>query len=136
MNFVNKELCQELYAVSGWIPDHVYDASEDDTIWSDGQYVCIGDYRDKDYVIDIPNNPAQVAAYDLGYLLRKLPKRISVGEHRAALEFCTISDTDDSPWYMQYVGAGSPKYYQWADTPEDAAAKLCIELIKQKVILI
>lgn len=76
-------------------------------------------------------------AYDLGYLLRKLPH----SNHGHNLE---LVPRYDATWYVGFsVGLtdltvnNEPEYLMWAeaDTPEDAAAKLAIELFKQNVLV-
>jgi hypothetical protein len=73
-----------------------------------------------------------VPAYLLGYLLRKLPQGSRL-----------TSNVDNvTKWWAEYnlpstlEGHVLRKSYfgEHADTPEDAAAKLCIELIRQGVL--
>lgn len=78
-----------------------------------------------------------VPAYDLGYLLRKLPQSIYNNDYFLQFE----QDFDDN-WSVHYMYIFNPrensrvvvKHRMTADTPEDAACKLLIELIKQKVL--
>ena len=104
MNFVKNlpsiELCRELFDLSGW-----------------------------EYGIDVRVVPKSMGGvykaptYDLGYLVRKLPKKFLL---------------EAEPW------GGSSKKENWriktlqgaaeADTPEGAACKLAIELFKQGVL--
>jgi hypothetical protein len=86
-------------------------------------------------------------AYDLGYLLRKLPKH-----HNFGMPYVSQAN-DGSQWVASYVnwwalweydGKGSAKKWHnevidaglhfLANTPEDAAAKLAIELFKQNLL--
>lgn len=62
-----------------------------------------------------------VPQYSLGYLLRKLPTYELV--NNGLVRSVRYYDVDKER-----------SYYGEADTPEDAAAKLCIELIKQGVL--
>lgn len=62
-------------------------------------------------------------AYSLGYLLRKLPLYCEL--HRAIYM---------DRWVITTDGEFHKAIEMTADTPEDACAKLAIELIKQKVI--
>lgn len=59
--------------------------------------------------------------YDLGYLLRKLPPQTRLFKAREST-------------YGIAIGTMVEKYKQFADTPEDAAAKLAIELFKQGIL--
>ncbi len=100
------ELCKELYELSGWEEPG---ANRFQIEVTTGGIIKTGCY------------------YSLGYLLRKLPD-ITI----------TNSVADGSePWhagqYGYYDGIGWI-YDAYADTPEDAAAKLAIELIRKGVI--
>lgn len=67
--------------------------------------------------------------YTLGYLLRKLPKH--VGD-----QWLRVAPITDVMWAAYYIvmGVKTAGQDEWADTPEDAACKLAIELIKQGVL--
>jgi hypothetical protein len=106
MNVANFELCQELYELSGWLTG------------IDGNcYVSHAGERKGVEVrplTDTGDDGIQICpAYDLGYLLRRLP----VGN--------VLSSVED-----KWIASSSPKVTT-ADTPEDAAAKLAIELFKR-----
>ena len=106
MNVANFELCQELYELSGWLTG------------IDGYcYVSLaGEKRGFEVrpLTDAGNDGIQICpAYDLGYLLRRLP----VGN--------VLSSVED-----KWIASSSPKVAT-AATPEDAAAKLAIELFKR-----
>ena len=59
----NLELCKELYEVSGWKDTH------------SSHRPTPSNSHDNYRVIDMaPNIPTDIPAYDLGYLLRKLPQ--------------------------------------------------------------
>ena len=101
MNVAAKELCQELYELSGWGGDDPY------------FNVNEGWYKE--------GRPAQKSvlvapAYDLGYLLRKLPSWSLIQKNIDRYE------------------ATSSMNNTHADTPEDAACKLAIELFKQGIL--
>ena len=109
MNFANSELCQELYDLSGWLAG------------IDGYcYVSPTSERRRFEVRplkDIENEHALACpAYDLGYLLRRLPP----GNVLTSLE-------------DEWIASSSPKVTT-AATPEDATAKLAIELFKQGIL--
>jgi hypothetical protein len=109
MNFANFELCRELYERSGWLTG------------VDGNcYVSLtGERRGFEVrpLTDTGNDRIQICpAYDLGYLLRRLP----VGN--------VLTSVED-----KWIASSSPKVTT-ATTPEDAAAKLAIELFKQGIM--
>ena len=66
-----------------------------------------------------------IPKYDLEYLMSKLPDDVYDDDRPA-----TSGQYKDGKWFCGYAFGISCS----ADTPEDAAAKLCIELIEQKVI--
>lgn len=109
MTVASLSLCKELYELSGWYDTyHYYDA--DDVV------------DEKAHALLMSRNQ-NCPAYDLGYLLRKLP--VSTG-----LDIVNAGDK----WVIDpVVGQKSVKSII-ADTPEDAAAKLAIELHRQGVL--
>jgi hypothetical protein len=115
MNTASLELCKQLYELSGWedtqnnhyqLADKSYTINTEDRRGYQWDFIC--------------------PAYDLGYLLRKLPQVI---EEDAGLVFYPGKYT--KRWYIGYEGKGR---FGEANTPEDAACKLAIELIKQGII--
>jgi hypothetical protein len=60
--------------------------------------------------------------YDLGYLLRRLPWQ---------LELIMVSD---GSWLAHHTASGARHFNEEANTPEDAACKLCISLFNQGVL--
>lgn len=102
MNVANLELCKELYELSNWTTDKWIDG---DTGLPINGYLAVGD----------------VPAYDLGYLLRKLPPSYSV-RHTSEGVFTVI------------LHQGVLSKQTQADIPEDAACKLAIELFKQGIL--
>jgi hypothetical protein len=125
MNVASLELCKELYELSGWI-------KADD--WGFRKYSAKGiamNYGSRLGKYEIP-------AYDLGYLLRKLPKTVpnddNGGSYYFDLHFVPYKDSGDwTACYDNAVGV-TYKYDAFADTPEDAACKLAIELFKQEIL--
>lgn len=140
MNVASLELCKELYELSEWRDcEWQYwngtahnDISEITLEWGYGNY---GD------------NCAP--AYDLGYLLRKLPSRVDKG--RKNYRFVLTNSTSDESWVADYLmpfwqkGLPDRGIEVWlhygnraklteADTPEDAVCKLTIELFKQEIL--
>lgn len=101
------ELSKELYELSGW------DEGKKQTWHMQSKTMAIG--------FDVHTEHDRIApAYSLGYLLRKLPNDSEV--YRAS--------TYEANYYPN---PGEPISFE-ADTPEDACAKLAIELIKQGVL--
>lgn len=112
MNIASLELCKELLKLSGW---------------SDTTFVFRFDGNSFTPSIRHPeiDSPTLVPAYDLGYLLRKLPTRTSISKlYRIQFEKTVIYQADS----LEISGV------ETADTPEDAACKLAIELFKQGVL--
>lgn len=116
-NVASLELCKELYELSGWFGTYA------NYYLIDG----IGSLRPAIKTEDSwPGNQLvlEAPAYDLGYLIRKLPEN-------KAVEY-----SDENGWAAIYDDriASGVVVRKEAKTPEDALCKLCIELIKQKVI--
>lgn len=104
MNVASLELCKELHELSGWTQPGMYAVDQDS------------------------NEHAH--RYDLGYLLRRLPS--SKTERGSELELRKLKgEVLEGSWQ---IGYDRGKVWQLASTPEDAAAKLCIELFKQGVL--
>lgn len=106
MSVATLELCRELYELSGW---------------QSGNWHIIG-----------PDE--STPSYDLGYLLRKLPRIHKRDWHlflqpwtRYGTWYCNLRHWQD-PYLLVEERASV------GDTPEDAAAKLAIELFKQGVL--
>ena len=121
MSVASLELCKELYELSGWeeaaygyfklhgsISPYLLNAS-------------VASFRDK----------LQCPAYDLGYLLRKLPVGTYVRRN-------LTHPKKKSNWRGEYTAAYSTgftaNHREYGSTPEDAAAKLAIELLKSGVL--
>jgi len=130
MNVAELSLCKELYALSGWEPNN----------WFAG-----GDAQDTVAVSSVViqqqfKSGLLEPAYDLGYLLRKLPSFIySEAYEQKAWLWLRKNIKDWNAWYWVH----DPKYGEGevvsehgksAETPEDAACKLAIELFKQGVL--
>jgi hypothetical protein len=111
MNVASLELCKELYELSGWQATAKYRKN--------GFLVTWGYMRLKG---------SETPAYDLGYLMRKLPIDCVV---------CQVSEPIDGVYW--FAGGMSGEYdvhlnHFKAVTPEDAAAKLAIEMFKEGVL--
>lgn len=118
------ELSRKLYEVSGW--------NNIDYIW------YIDDLIDENELLDEPRRKptvghksgrpgkifTEIPAYDLGFLLRKLPATTKI-----------IKASGTMPIYGAiFVEDGEEDKVESADTPEDALALLAIELFEQKII--
>ena len=110
MNVASLELCKELYELSGWNDTDLAHAEEAERV-----FLAAYNYGEFGY------EAIRLApAYDLGYLLRKLPEQVTLSCFRSSWR-CEVLIPND-------IATVS------ADTPEDAAAKLAIELWKQGVL--
>lgn len=111
------ENCRKLFEVSGW---------------DDGS---LDDWREEPTAIE--GTPKIAPKYDLGYLLRKLPLRVEIKDYTSGI--LVMHRWSDGSCVMEYIGGHKPGqqiFGPWAsaDTPEDAAAKLAIELFEQKIL--
>ena len=159
MNIASLELSKELYELSGWGYNfHYYGEGKHDRterMWRHWQakrtgsewwttlddYDVMGDCRDPfdgRRPTGITHDVLErVPAYDLGYLLRKLPPVIQdpydkVFKH---LQLWINGDATVHVGYVEpYAHDDKVAYAQHADTPEDAACKLAIELFKQGIL--
>jgi len=114
------ELCKELYKLSAW----------KGTFWKF--------YKNGDQVITHSGiKKHQTSAYDLGYLLRKLPK-VSPSNQDCYLTVIhknvPKNKKIDKRWTAGYFEGFGWSWYANADTPEDAACLLAIELFKQGIL--
>lgn len=102
MNVASLELCKELYELSGWGAE-------------------LNDWRSNSGTVISGAYPA----YDLGYLLRKLPNDHMINFSRPPVKLYQSGHS----WTAEYGG------FKSGDTaPEDAVCKLAIELFKQGVL--
>lgn len=106
MNVASLSLCKALYEVSTWRGSEFW--------W----YRVGNEWYSDAYKGEFP-------AYDLGCLLRKLPG-FSMNGGKVGVKILDRSSQPFSIWYKGFNGS--------ADTPEDAACKLAIELFKQKIL--
>jgi len=108
MNTASLELSKELYELSGWGTDLEW--RSDSTTDISGAY----------------------PAYDLGFLLRKLPRWVEDG----MLELSTRQGRFREGWLASYVDMDDqPTGVEGcAETPEDALTLLAIELFKQGIL--
>lgn len=122
MNVASLELCRELYELGWWEgTDHAwaYHTNERHLVHLEAGY-------------GVGENWDYAPAYDLGYLLRKLPREV----HANQLQLTWNSNTGYEQWECGYIYIRDYEFDPmcWDDTPEDAVAKLAIELFKQGVL--
>jgi len=119
MNVADIKLCKELYGLSGW--------SDTEKIWCH----YIGNGNTSTDTAPYVRLVAPIArdddcpAYELGYLLRRLPKnRIK------------LRNNNQTGWGCQYNPGRQhgPEYNQYGATPENATCRLAIELIREGII--
>jgi hypothetical protein len=110
MNVASRELCEELFKLSGWGNEVGAQLPH----WQD-PYNRRAEY--------------EYYRYDLGYLLRKLPALNEAQQQYLLMEASPIGYAFGYAEWGELRGATGT-----ADTPEDAAAKLCITLINQGVL--
>lgn len=116
MHVASLELCKELYELSEWEP-------------CDSRDTVTLRYRSADVYLLVGVEQDTIPAYDLGYLLRRLPD-FELGNR---LQLVKHTFTHKTEWHIGY-GVDPGNLVMYSSTPEDAAAKLCIQLIKQGVI--
>lgn len=120
MNVASLDLCKELYELSGktWHEEIIYSWHKD-----------YGEYVIEDFWTG-----SICPAYDLGYLLRKLP------------DYAKLFRNNQGKWFAAAVTGGfrhpdnqlgqPDTAHEWyiADTPEDAAASLAIKLFQEGIL--
>jgi hypothetical protein len=119
MNTASLELCKELYELSGWDDTylrHWVNAKSGPSV--DHAVAIFGYGKRKDTTIEA------YPAYDLGYLLRKLPDGTQLNKTTVSYSASGIYSVDGH----------NKSFHEYADTSEDAACKLAIKLIKTGVI--
>lgn len=133
MNVASLELCKELYELSGWSNTEFYykEFAGHPEVIHHLSHLMAG-------LVSV--HPA----YDLGFLLRKLPRVLgTIGANEGWLQITPRDERDHSGWLAHYgyvAGEGHHGflYADWAQTlaatPEDAAAQLCIALFKEGVL--
>lgn len=113
MTVATPELCKQLFDLSGW----------SDTYFSTNIY-------NGRLVKRFPKHSTEhIPAYDLGFLLRKLPPKYYVTRAEAPA---------DNIWCIGHEEELPAESFSevpiFADTPEDAACMLAIELFKQGIL--
>lgn len=134
MNVASKDLCEELYELSGWDNTeygygrkHNHSAQLAINMW--------GEWTLQPVHIKTSAFDEYLPAHNLGYLLRKLPYKVK-DECQFDQFGVHLKQTGGGGWTIYYgePGKDSEMYFNGADTPEDAACKLAIELWKQGIL--
>lgn len=112
-------LCKELYTLSEWSDTHHYYL---------GDEILSRSPRQSDLHPPTLTENDCAPAYNLGYLLRKLPPKTEIVRALDTKYFAI-----HRIWTAQ--GVDQIEYISKADTPENAAANLCIELFQQKILI-
>jgi hypothetical protein len=113
MNFASFEFCKELYEQSHWLPARCW-------YW-------VTTNQDQIILVDSPLAGGEYPAYTLGYLLRKLPEL----DGRGYIQLTKMSQEYQA---VYAINTRDDMGRAYAESPEDAAAKLAIELFKQGIL--
>lgn len=131
MNVASLENCKRLYELSGW--------SKTNFAWAEDNY-HYPMYRPATLKTD------DTPAYDLGYLIRKLPVNLEyVHKEKDWVDGSDLPEvkirgnvyvgfTAQSKATAGYGGMRGHFYLQYADTPEDAACLLAIKLFEENLL--
>lgn len=123
MHVAGLHLCEELYELSGW------DVQAPGAAW----WYTYPDDSAAAYFSERPEHwdeaIKKIPAYDLGYLLRKLPPATIIRRNKKRGKDWSAGFYDTGAGYRNTSIAKTT-----ADTPEDAACKLAIELFKNGVL--
>lgn len=136
-NVASLDLCKKLFALSMWDETHaqyyrVYNRQTE--THSDAEVLSDAEFAEATGV-----STSICPAYDLGYLLRMLPKNVTEfwGKLYPASPCLMYSGTQ---WVIFYQSTMTGEHNtdelfgQFADAPEDAACLLAIELFEQGIL--
>lgn len=132
-NFASVELCKELYKLSKWgdsvslRPGHIWWKRLVDDL-SDAVVLRHGQITTRDGATICP-------AYDLSYLLQKLPDHTYCGRTGGKRKYIAWNNDLGNILKSKDIDKAIENGLETkADTPEDAACKLAIELFKQEIL--
>lgn len=111
MNVASLPLCKELHALGGWNGGEYFDGEN----YITQEDVDMGGYDDGQCAV----------VYDLGFLLRHMPEYLLIDGYYRNL----VITVGSGYWTARYG-----RVVRRATTPEDAVAKLGIDLFKKQVI--
>lgn len=136
IDVASRELSEELYALSGWRDTGVIHKKELD---AEPASWIVTSTNITPLLLKIDPHTKMVA-YPLGYVLRKLPAQ-TYNKSMHYWYWFTLAPVDSQgTWSASYDAQAIEEdedkamYFNFAETPEDAAAKLAIELFKQGVL--
>lgn len=141
MNIASLGLCKELYKLSGW-KDEANTQPDDELKWwnfsDDVPLELAGMKLSRSWYLQAGEGwGAKYPAYDLGYLLRKLPGHITLQSTTWDDVHTELPKGQELTYQAAACYQSNIKgllFQQVADTLEDAACKLAIELFKQGIL--
>ena len=139
--FASKELCEKLYKLTNWLPSEYLIGGWRWCLMRDGSWELLrlhdteGILGDSEYAEFIKKAWFDgLPAYDLGYLIRKLPAFIQESRGQYPLRM-SRTKADNYFYRFQYQAPTYGPRHSCIDAePENAAIKLCIALVEQGVI--
>ncbi|NHW45923.1 hypothetical protein HAV21_03295 [Paenarthrobacter sp. MSM-2-10-13] len=139
MNVASLELCKELHELSGW-DGYSFDWIEIPT-WNPA-FPNPAEQVVHNHICDSEHQKWIAPAYDLGCLLRELPRTYEPQRSRHVFHLTVMNGNYfHDNWIADYwspasgwLNKGNLAKNTEADSPEDAAAKLAIELFKQGIL--
>lgn len=123
MHVASLALCQELKALSGWTDTYFQWRTH-----PSGEAYVVGHVPDADPLKD------ETPAYDLGYLYRRLPGEVLDADNVSyglTLHKLGANESHVNYWWFDDIFY---REIERSTTPEDAAARIAIELFKQGVL--
>jgi hypothetical protein len=121
MHVTSLELSKELYELSGWKGTNFWHGQRISHLKRKVYFSTTGLAGEIEALLECP-------AYDLGYLVDKLPE-LNHAQEYLLMEASPIGYAFGYASYGELIGVSGTDY-----SPEDAAAKLCIELFKQGIL--
>jgi len=122
MNVASVERCEELYHLSGWNETEYFYQLIEYSDLSSGYFLT-------NPALEAPLTAQSYPAYDLGYLLRRLPQNTWIGYVDTSRQRGYALATTYA-WNTAGTDIGKIAECR-ADTPEDAACLLAIEVLRQ-----
>lgn len=124
MHVASQQLCVELYKLSDW--------KDTDKFWFyEDSFPDLAEWE----IVRHDMDGRAIPAYDLGYLMRKLAEQTTLAVRYVDAD--NHHGIDLKQWYgkwIAYTPSMQQGIYPYADIPEDAAAKLAIELFYEDIL--